>query len=156
VTALCFRFAQASERDHLEELQRRASLVYEAYRTPLLANPGAVHLPLSQVAEQRVRVAEEQGAVRGFSVVLPRGEVCDLDGLFVEPDHWKRGIGRALMKDAFTLGRAGGARVMEVVANPQSEGFYVRLGFARTGLVTTAFGIASKMRCSLHQTGRQT
>ncbi len=41
------------------------------------------------------------------------------------------------MEDAFALGRAGGAWMMEVTANPQAEGFYARLGFTRSGLVTT-------------------
>ena len=156
MTELSFRFACASEREALENLQRRASLVYDVYRPALLANPGAIHLPPAQLEEQCVRVVEESGAVLGFSVVLPRGEVCELDGLFVEPGNWRRGIGRALMEDAFNLGRAGGAWIMEVKTNPQAEGFYVRLGFTRTGLVTTPFGIASKMRRSLGQTGHQT
>ena len=152
MTELSFRFAGASERQALEDLQRRASLVYDVYRPALLANPGAIHLPASQLEEQRVRVAEQGGIVLGFSVVLARGDVCELDGLFVEPGHWRRGIGRALMQDAFALGRAGGAWMMEVIANPQAESFYARLGFTRTGLVTLPFGIASKMRCSLRQT----
>jgi hypothetical protein len=42
--------------------------------------------------------------------------------------------------------------MMEVIANPQAESFYARLGFTRTGLVTTSFGIASKMRRSLRET----
>ncbi len=151
MTKLNFRSAGAAERQALEDLQRRASLGYEVYRPALSANPGAIQLPASQLEEQRVRVAEEGGKVLGFSVVLAKGDVCELDGLFVEPGHWRRGIGRALMEDAFALGRAGGAWMMEVTANPQSEGFYIRLGFARTGLVTTSFGIASKMRRSLRQ-----
>lgn len=152
MTELGFRFAGASERQALEDLQRRAALAYDIYRPALLANPGAIHLPPSQLEEQRVRVAEERGTVLGFSVVLSRGEVCELDGLFVEPQHWRRGIGRALMEDAFALGRAGGAWMIEVTANPQAEGFYDRLGFTRSGLVTTSFGIASKMRRPLSQT----
>ena len=61
MTELSFRFAGASERQAREDLQRRASLVYEVYRPALLANPGAIHLPASQLEEQRVRVAEEGG-----------------------------------------------------------------------------------------------
>ena len=41
------------------------------------------------------------------------------------------GIGRALIEDAFGLARAGGAEVMEVLANPYADGFYARLGFVR-------------------------
>ena len=143
---LHFRFADLSERQGLEDLQRRASLVYEAYRHALLAHPAAIHLPLSQLQERRVRVAEADGITLGFTVVLPHGDICELDGLFVEPAHWKRGVGRALMEDAFELGRAGGGSVMEVVANPYAEGFYTRLGFVRTGTVATQFGNAGKMR----------
>lgn len=111
--------------------------------------------PLAGIATGRTARARgclDVGKVLGFSVVLANGEVCELDGLYAEPGHWRRGIGRALMEDGFALGRAGGAWMMEVTANPQSEGFYVRLGFARTGLLTTSFGIASKMRRSLRQT----
>ena len=38
--------------------------------------------------------------VGGFSVVTPvRGTSCELDGLFVEPDLMRQGIGRALIDD---------------------------------------------------------
>jgi GNAT superfamily N-acetyltransferase len=131
----------------LEELQRRASLVYDDYREALLANPGAIHLPLAQLQARQVRVVELDGQAMGFTVVLPRdGETYELDGLFVEPDHWKRGIGRALMQDAFVLARARGARAMEVLSNPYAEGFYAKQGFLRMGTVQTQFGVAAKMR----------
>ncbi|HSS12641.1 MAG TPA: GNAT family N-acetyltransferase [Rhizomicrobium sp.] len=147
MSELVFRFANADERQSLEELQRRASLVYEAYRAALLANPDVVHLPLPQIQAQQVRVAEQDGVALGFTAVLPRdGNACDLDGLFVEPDCWKRGIGRALMQDAFVLAQA---RVMHVTANPYAEGFYVKVGFVRTGTVPTAFGIGIKMHRNL-------
>ena len=153
VSVWVFRFGLAEERERLEDLQRRASLVYDAYRDALLANPGVIHLPMPQLEEQRVRVAERGGRVAGFSVVLPRAdESCELDGLFVEPDHWKSGIGRALMQDAFALARAQGARTMHVLANPYAEGFYKKLGFACTGIVQTQLGIGSKMHRSLSQT----
>ena len=86
----------------------------------------------------------------GFTAVLPRdAQACDLDGLFVEPDRWKQGIGRALVQDAFALALGSGARTMHVMANPYAEGFYAKLGFVRTGTVQTQFGIGSKMRRNL-------
>jgi len=150
---LTFRFGRPEERVLLEELQRRASLIYETDRAMLLANPGAIDLPLVQLQEKRVRVAERAGQVQGFSVVLPRGDgICDLDGLFVEPDRWRGGIGRALLEDAFAQARAWDMAVMEVLGNPHAEGFYEKLGFVRTGTVQLPFGIASKMRRALAQT----
>ena len=124
-----------------------------AYRDALLASPDLIALPRWQLEENRVRVAEKDGRALGFTAVLPRDDrTCDLDALFVEPDQWKRGIGRALMEDAFTLARAGGADVMEVLANPYADGFYARLGFVRIGTVTTPLGIGGKMRRFLRQT----
>ena len=138
MTQLCFRFAGAAERQALEDPQRRASLEYEVYRPALLANPGAIHS--AGIATARTACAWQKQAARFWASAwsLAEGDVCELDGLYVEPGHWRRGIGRALMEDGFALGRAGGAWMMEVTANPQSEGFYVRLDFARTGLVTTS------------------
>ena len=150
---LHLRFGRPAEREALEELQRRASLMHEAYRDALLANPDLIALPRWQLEESRVRVAEKAGTALGFTAVLPRDDrTYDLDALFVEPDQWKRGIGRALMEDAFTLARAAGAEVMEVLANPYADGFYTRLGFVWIGTVTTPLGIGGKMRRLLRQT----
>jgi GNAT superfamily N-acetyltransferase len=153
VSDLNLRFGRPAEREELEALQRRASLMHDAYRDALLANPDLIALPRWQLEENRVRVAESGDKTLGFAAVLPRDpQTCDLDALFVEPDYWKRGIGRALMEDAFVLARAAGAEAMEVLANPHADGFYARLGFVRIGTVTTPLGIGGKMRRLLRQT----
>ncbi|MFL6731744.1 MAG: GNAT family N-acetyltransferase, partial [Sphingomicrobium sp.] len=51
----------------------------------------------------QVIVAEMDGGIAGFAAVVG-GE---LDGLFVEPDLWGRGIGRALVDAATRRGSAG-------------------------------------------------
>ncbi len=83
----------------------------------------------------------------GFSLLLaPVAGIAELDGLFVDPDHWHQGIGKALMLDAVTLARAENALAVEVTANPRAEGFYAKLGFIRIGRTETRFGSASRMR----------
>lgn len=139
---LSIRTARPDERNALEDVQRRASLMWDEYRPFLLANPEAIALPLAQVQEGWVRVAEEAGRVLGFSALVTRGRGFDLDGLFVEPEHWGRGVGRALVQDA--IARADGA-VLTVLANPRAEGFYMRLGFAVTGREQTLLGPANRM-----------
>lgn len=146
---MIIRPGRPDERAALEELQRRASLMWEEYRPFLLANPDVIALPLSQLVEKQVRVAETGGEAVGFSALLPRGEVFDLDGLFVEPAHWGRGIGRALMEDAAVRARQTGMAAIEVLANPRAEGFYKRLGFAVLGPEQTLFGPANRMRLPL-------
>jgi GNAT superfamily N-acetyltransferase len=151
VSALCLRFADPSEREALEDLQRRASLMHDAYRAELLANPDLIVLPRWQLETRRVRVAERDNVTLGFSAVLPRDpETCDLDGLFVEPAQWRRGVGRALMEDAFALAWAEGKRTMEVLANPYANDFYLQLGFVPVGIVATPLGGGTQMRRSLN------
>lgn len=78
---LTLRVARPEERDELEELQRHASLELPEYRDQLIADPEAIHLPLSQVANGQVIVAEADGEIAGFAAVVG-GE---LDGLFRRP-----------------------------------------------------------------------
>jgi GNAT superfamily N-acetyltransferase len=140
------RYGHVSERSALEELQRRASLVYEGTRADLLAHPDAIELPDVQLEDQRVRVAEITSQPVGFSVTLPQTPgAWELDGLFVEPSQWGKGIGRALVIDAMDLARHDGVRVIEVTANPRAEGFYKKLGFSETGRVQTRFGPGIRM-----------
>ena len=139
------RDGRPEERLALEELQRRAALTWTAHRDYLLANPDVIALPLAHLTARRVRVAERDGAVAGFAVLLPdRTGVFELEGLFVDPPHTHRGIGRALVADA--LARLPAQAQLQVVANPHAEGFYARLGFVAFETIPTMFGPASRMR----------
>src|SRR5206468_7566341 len=102
--ALTIRLAQPEEREDLEALQRRASLANENDRPHLEAHPDAIHLPPAQIANGQVYVAELDGRVAGFAAVVG-GE---LDGLFVEPELWRRGIGAALVEEATLSARRRG------------------------------------------------
>src|SRR4051794_20374206 len=104
------RPARLEEREALEALQRRASEHSGTYREQLRAHSDAIALPAGQIARGHVLVAEDEDGVAGFSAILPPdGATCELDGLFVEPDRWRRGIGRRLVDGAAGVGRAGGA-----------------------------------------------
>jgi len=146
VSAITIRFGRVDERGLLEDLQRRASLMWDEYRPYLLANPDVIDLPLAQLRDGQVRVAQMNGRVAGFAALLPRHGCHELDGLFVEPALWGRGLGRALIADALVIARAEGARAIETVANPRAEGFYMRLGFVVTGRAETPFGPANRMK----------
>ena len=141
------RFGFPDDRFILEDIRRQASLVWPDYRDAILTHPDSIHLPPVQLVEHRVRVAETALESVGFSVILsPVARIAEVDGLFVKPGHWGRGIGRALMADAVAIARAEDALALEVTANPLAEEFYVKYGFIRTGNASTRFGPASRMR----------
>ena len=134
----------------LEELQLRASLVAPDYRDALIAHPEAIHLPDDDVREHRTRVAIVDGRLAGFSVVLPvRGTSCELDGLFVEPELMRKGIGRALIADVVERARAHGVHRIDVIANPTAIDFYDKVGFERGDDAMTQFGPAFRMHLAL-------
>jgi GNAT superfamily N-acetyltransferase len=138
--ALMIRLARPEEREELEELQRRASLELPDYREQLLANPDAIHLPPAQIANGQVLVAELDGRIGGFAAVVG-GE---LDGLFVEPELWRRGVGAALVDEATLVARRKGL-ALTVTANPSAREFYAKCGFSLESEVQTRFGPALRM-----------
>ena len=138
--ALVLRSAFPEEHGRLEDLQRRASLELDDYRDQLLANHDAIHLPPSQIANGQVIVAEVNGEVAGFAAVVG-GE---LDGLFVEPDLWGLGIGKALVDAATHEARKRGL-TLTVIASPAAQRFYEACGFSVEGEEHTRFGLALRM-----------
>jgi GNAT superfamily N-acetyltransferase len=144
------RPARIAERAALEALQWRASLAWEEYRGPLLANPDAIELPDKQISEGHTIVAELDDKVAGFAVVLPREDGdAELDGLFVEPSIWRAGVGTRLVREAEILAATRGAGFLHVVGNPRAEGFYSACGFTLVGEVATRFGVGLTMRKGL-------
>ena len=144
------RPARPDEQTVLESLQRRASLSNAGDRDALLANPDAIALPIEQIVEGCVFVAERDGTLAGFAAVVPRPDGgAELDALFVEPRLWKRGIGRRLVTHVADVARRRSAGFLHVIGNPHAEGFYLSCGFRVTGTVETRFGIGITMEWSL-------
>jgi N-acetylglutamate synthase-like GNAT family acetyltransferase len=72
--------------------------------------------------------------------------------LFVEPDAWRRGIGRELIEHCAAAARAAGAESLHVVGNPHAEGFYRACGFQMLGTRKTRFGVGLLMKRVLRLT----
>ncbi|MBA3512000.1 GNAT family N-acetyltransferase [Sphingomonas sp.] len=142
---MLLRLARIEELALLEDLQRRASLELGEYRDALLAQADAIVLPAEQIERGEVLVSEIDGRIAGFAVVLERDGIAELDGLFVEPDLWRRGIGSTLVAQAVHDARHRGLSLMTVVANPAAKDFYERCGFTVEGAADTRFGPALRM-----------
>ena len=105
----------------------------------------AIALPFEQIERGQVVVAEIDHRIAGFAVVLDQEGMAELDGLFVEPELWRRGIGSALVEEAAHDARSRGLSLMTVVANPGAKEFYERCGFMVEGSAETRFGPALRM-----------
>jgi len=141
------RPAVAAEQKQLEELQWRASLNNPGDREALLAHPDAIELPLEQIEQGGVFVAEVAGSTMGFAAILPREDGdFELDALFVEPSAWRQGIGRALIEHCAAAARTAGAESLHVVGNPHAEGFYSSCGFEMLGTKQMRFGVGLLMK----------
>ena len=138
------RLARTEEQQFLESLQRRASLALGEYNAQLEAEPDAIQLPIEQIERGAVIVAEQDDRIAGFAVVLIDSDGAELDGLFVEPQLWRMGIGAALVDVAMHEARRQGLAMM-VIANPSAREFYEKCGFTVEGDAVTRFGPALRM-----------
>lgn len=139
------RLARSEEQEQLEDLQRRASLALGTYNHQLEAHPDAIQLPPEQIALGEVLVAEMDGEIVGFAVVLDEEGRAALDGLFVDPGLWRQGIGAALVEAVVHLARNRGLTLITVVAEPSAREFYEKCGFSVEGETETRFGPALSM-----------
>lgn len=96
-------------------------------------------------------VAERDGVIVGFCTLAPSPDedadprrVADMPTLYVHPEHWRQGIGRALCDAVIDL-----ARTREYVrltlwtleTNSAARGFYESLGFRADGARKTDPGV---------------
>ncbi|HUO45274.1 MAG TPA: GNAT family N-acetyltransferase [Acidimicrobiia bacterium] len=89
---------------------------------------------LAQDDGATVVIETEQGAVAGFATVSSGPDVAtgELQAIYLAPEHWGRGLGRALMAEAVEhLRRAGHeSAVLWVFAdNPRARRFYEAAGW---------------------------
>jgi GNAT superfamily N-acetyltransferase len=138
------RLARPNERLDLEELQRRASRALPEYREQLDAHPEAIELPLEQIDRGQVVVAEGVEGTAGFAVIVIDQGSAELDGVFVKPDLWLRGVGSMLVEYAAHEARRAGLS-LTVIAAPGAREFYERCGFSVEGDAETRFGPALRM-----------
>ncbi|HEY0811738.1 MAG TPA: GNAT family N-acetyltransferase [Pseudonocardia sp.] len=142
------RQAQPADLDVVRAIFRSASLWNAGDRETLLAHPDVLVLPADDVVAGRTRVAiDGEGQVVGFATVRHRGgRSRELEDLFVEPGHMRRGIATLLVQDLLVQAAAQDVDHIGVTANHHAMAFYRSVGFVDDGVSETRFGPASRMR----------
>lgn len=102
----------------------------------------ALTITVPLISANCVQVAQD-GASEVVGVVLvtpsPIQGIALLYGLYVDPAHWKRGIGRILFGAAVARAKEIKAGAITISAEPSAEGFYKRMGTIRIGEVPFYF-----------------
>ena len=140
---LAIRLARPDDRQNLIELQRRASLASETgdVLQQLLDDPDIIDLDEEMLANNEVFVAEKDGTIVGFATIIAHeGNDAELEGLFVEPSHWREGIATQLVHAIEREASAWGASRLHVMANQNVLGFYLANGFTKIGERKTQLG----------------
>lgn len=80
-----------------------------------------------------VYVAEGEGNVLGFYALIVKKEKAELDHLWVAPAHIGSGVGKALFIHAMQSAARGNVSEIEILSDPNAEGFYRKMGAHRIG-----------------------
>jgi len=148
MSRLEIRIAHPDDRPNLVELQRRASLAFEDgdVRQQLLDNPDLISLDEEMLANNEVLVAEVGDRIVGFATIVAHdGNDAELEGLFVEPTEWRKGVGSALVRAIEREAAAWGASRIHVLANEHAQAFYEAVGFNKIGEKRTELGPMAAM-----------
>ena len=131
--AFTIRPARVEEAALLTDLSLRSKAVW-GYDASFLARcRGLMQVKTEALEDQPHFVAESDGRVLGFYGFEAMEEGVGLDYLFVEPAAIGNGVGRALWRHAVATARTLGHRSLIVVADPNAEGFYRRMGAVAIG-----------------------
>lgn len=75
----------------------------------------------------------EGHAIRGFYAMSREGSAFELEHMWVDPAHFRQGVGRRLMAHAMDTARAGGGTSLLIASDPNAAGFYEHMGGRRVG-----------------------
>ena len=78
-----------------------------------------------------VYVAEIEGDVVGFYALILADDKGELDHLWVTPAHIGTGVGKELFLHAMQTAAKRNAREVEILSDPNAEGFYKKMGAHR-------------------------
>lgn len=149
MTDVTYRLAMPSDYEQMSAVMRSASLAAADGDTlqRLLERPEVMEVEAELIGGNQVVVAADGKAVVGFgSIKAEEGNDAKIADLFVVPERWRQGIGRALVAALEREALAWAATRLHVTAHAQATGFYLSLGFEHVGEMKTELGpVASVM-----------
>ena len=85
------------------------------------------------IIANQVFVAERDDQILGFYALKIRHEKAELDHLWVAPEHIGTGVGKQLFIHAMQSSAGRNGSEIEILSDPNAEGFYQKMGAHRVG-----------------------
>ena len=130
------RRAQPDEASALSVLARSAKAYWgypeawlDSWKNQLTFKPEYIKASPVYVAVDR------SGVLAGCYAAAIRGAEAEIEHFWVHPDHTGRGVGRLMFSHAVELVQNFGCTSVIIESDPNAEGFYIRLGAERVGVV---------------------
>jgi N-acetylglutamate synthase-like GNAT family acetyltransferase len=127
----------------LNTVMRHASLAIETGEVlqRLRNEPELLQVDGTLIDSGQVVLAEADGVVVGLaSFVIIEGAYAELDGMFVDPSYWRRGIGKIIFEAVERELTARQATGIRVVSSASAVDFYKSVGFSIVGEESTSLG----------------
>jgi len=87
------------------------------------------------IANNEMYVAVTGEEIAGCCALVMRDSLAELEHMWIRPAHMGKGVGRALFNQIVERATTLNARVVELSADPNAEGFYQHMGAMRIGEV---------------------
>jgi N-acetylglutamate synthase-like GNAT family acetyltransferase len=87
------------------------------------------------IASNEMYVALNGEEIAGCCALVMGDSLAELEHMWIRPEHMGNGVGRALFNQIVERAKTLGAKAVELSADPNSEGFYQRMGATRIGEV---------------------
>jgi GNAT superfamily N-acetyltransferase len=145
-TDLVIRPARAGEASTLTELCIRAKAHWGYDAQFMAAATRLLRIPEGQIGAGAVLVAvrgqDAEAPPCGVAAIvsLRRRNWFELSHLFVAPESFRLGVGRALFDAAVGLAVGKGATHVSILSDPHAAAFYERLGARRCGQAPSSVG----------------
>lgn len=97
------------------------------------------------IRELIVLVAERGNDVIGLSILNP--EAGEIHALYIHPEHIRRGVGSALLRETEAEARSGGLSRLSLNATLNAVTFYEARGFASLGEATNTLRVGVDLPC---------
>jgi GNAT superfamily N-acetyltransferase len=140
VAAVTVRKASTGDEPRLRELAARSKSHWGYGSERVDAWAAGLDLATLGSAAAEIYVADDDGRAVGWLALVARGDVCEVDHLWIEPERIRQGVGTLLFRFAVERARELGASRLELESEPNAVGFYEKLGATRVGETVGSWG----------------